>query len=183
MPVTLGGPPLADFSKPLQMLEDCHHRIEHFLQVLEKVAAQFGGKELSDDARRALEVSLTYFAHAAPRHTADEEVSLFPRMRSCSDPDVKAALDELDRLEADHRHAEQMHARVDELGRRWLAAGSLTGDELSEFQHIVADLRSIYAAHIRLEEQRVFKVAAHALNSDDLKSIGEEMRRRRNLSQ
>lgn len=37
MAVNLGEKPLATFSEPIEMLKDCHRRIEHFLGVLRKV--------------------------------------------------------------------------------------------------------------------------------------------------
>ena len=76
--VQIGQKPLADFSQPLEMMKDCHRRIEHFLDLLQTVVERFGDGELPEEGRRALEASLNYFAHAAPRHTADEEESLFP---------------------------------------------------------------------------------------------------------
>lgn len=179
-PIPLGGRPLADFTQPLQMLHDCHRRIEHFLEVLRKVAEQFGDRELSDEARRALDKSLVYFSEAAPRHTADEEQSLFPRMRTSSLPAVQTALSELDRLEADHREAEGMHARVETLGRHWLRVGRLNDAEVGEFRSLLDELTAIYAAHIRHEEDHVFVIAERALSADDLRSVGEEMRQRRN---
>lgn len=181
IPIPLGGPPLADFTQPLQMLEDCHRRIEHFLDVLRKVATQFGDGELTDEARRALTVSLTYFSEAAPRHTADEEESLFPRMRASADPTVRAALEELDQLEGDHRRAERLHEQVDVIGRRWLEVGSLASPELAELRKMLDELVAIYAEHIRHEEERVFTMAADAIGDQDLQTIGAEMRRRRNL--
>ncbi len=179
--IQLGGRPLADFNEPLRMLEDCHRRIEHFLDVLRKVADKFGEEELTDEGRRALDSSLTYFAEAAPRHTADEEESLFPRMRQSTDPAVHAALAELERLEADHRRAEVMHKRVDQLGRRWLAAGQLSIAEREEFRELVDGLTAIYAVHIPQEEQRVFTLAARALTASELQQLGDEMRVRRRL--
>jgi hemerythrin-like domain-containing protein len=179
MPIRLGDRPLADFSQPLQMLHDCHRRIEHFLDVLSRVAAECGDGELNDDARRALGTALTYFSEAAPRHTADEEQSLFPRMRTSLDPAVQAALIELDRLEADHRRAEDMHERVDALGRRWLAAGTLADAEFAELRSLLEELTAIYTTHIRQEEERVFVAAARALTANDLQKVGEEMRQRR----
>jgi hemerythrin-like domain-containing protein len=175
----MGPRPLADFTQPLEMLQDCHRRIEHFLDVLKKVATQFGDRELNDDARRALEVSLTYFSHAAPRHTADEEQSLFPRMRTSSDPAVQAAIGELDQLESDHRRAECMHQRVDVLGRGWLLNGRLPEKELAELCGLLVELTAIYGKHIRQEEEQVFVMAARALTADDLGRVGEEMRQRR----
>ena len=182
IPIQLGAAPLADFSEPLRMLEDCHRRIEHFLDVLRKVATQFATEDLTIEARRALDVALTYFSEAAPRHTADEEESLFPRMRNSTDPAVHAALQELESLETDHRRAEQLHDRVEAIGRRWLHVGRLNDSELAELRTLLDDLSSIYAAHIQQEEQRVFVLAADALSSDQLQTMGQEMRGRRGLA-
>jgi len=45
---------------------------------------------LTEETRAALESALRYFREAAPKHTADEEESLFPRMRQKRDPNVEA---------------------------------------------------------------------------------------------
>lgn len=177
--VTIGGKPLAGFDQPIELLKDCHRRIEHFLDVLRKVVEVCGDGVLSDEGRRPLETSLEYFAHAAPRHTADEEESLFPRMRRSGDAEVLAVMAELDRLEADHRRADERHAQVDELGRKWLATGSLEEGDLATLRALLDELVSLYAAHIQLEEQRMFEVAARMIDEGDLGEVGREMRRRR----
>jgi hemerythrin-like domain-containing protein len=38
---------------------------------------------------------------------------------------------------------------------------------------------ALYAVHIRLEDERVFEVAAQTLKASDLSEVGLEMRRRR----
>ncbi len=182
MAVNLGDKPLADFSRPLEMMSDCHRRIEHFLDVLNKVDARFGAGELTDEARRALEASLNYFANFAPRHTADEEQSLFPRLRCSQSTEARDALAELDRLERDHRQAEANHALVDRLGRQWLAAGHIDEGPRQSLQRALDELTAMYAAHIQLEEQQVFVVASHMLKPTQLREIGAEMKRRRSLT-
>ncbi len=177
--VQLGGRPLADFAQPLEMLQDCHRRIEHFLRVLTEVAKRFGDQQLDEESRRALETALDYFALAAPRHTADEEQSLFPRMRASEHPEVQAAFAELDRLEADHRAAEVMHQTVDSLGRRWLRDGYIIERDRSLMSNLLAKLSSIYKDHIRHEDTQVFRLASLVLSSDDLGQVGAEMRERR----
>ncbi len=72
---------------------------------------------------------------AAPRHTADEEVSLFPRLRDTSDP---AAAQGLDRLERDHHEATEHHAAVDVLVRRWLADNGLVLSQAAELRERLA---------------------------------------------
>ena len=72
---------LADFTDPIAMLNDCHRRIERFLGVLVNLSRERHVGELGEPARSALAAALHYFDAGAPLHTADEEESLFPRLR------------------------------------------------------------------------------------------------------
>jgi HEAT repeat protein len=80
-----------------------------FLGSLQHVA-EIIDRPLTDDARAALESALRYFRESAPKHTADEEESLFPRLRELQDPAIEKALATLDALEADHRKANTLEA-------------------------------------------------------------------------
>ena len=51
----------------------------------------------TDDVAQALETALRYFSQAAPKHTADEEESLFPRPRQVANPEVTTSLSRLTR--------------------------------------------------------------------------------------
>jgi hemerythrin-like domain-containing protein len=175
----IGAKPLAGFNEPLRMLVDCHRRIEHFLDVLRKVEQQFGDGELPDEGRRALQASLNYFAESAPRHTADEEASLFPRMRLSDSAEARGVVAEMERLESDHRTCEAGHATVDQIVRQWLAAGRLDPSQRAALKETLGQLAAIYAAHIDLEERRVFEVASRTLPADELRQIGAEMQQRR----
>jgi hypothetical protein len=81
MPITIGSKRESDFTDPIGMLGNCHRRIERFLNVLVTLATGEKGGLLTEEHRAALETSLRYFREAAPKHTADEEESLFPRLR------------------------------------------------------------------------------------------------------
>src|SRR5690606_29363620 len=109
MLVKIGGPVDHGFDAPLGLLSDCHRRIERFLEVLITIADARRGAELSPSDRDALSAALQYFRTAAPRHSADEEESLFPRLRASTHPEARAALARLEALEADHRVAEDHH--------------------------------------------------------------------------
>src|SRR5215468_10167073 len=100
MPIQIGGKNHS-FSEPTGLLSDCHRRIEMFLGSLERVAGATE-RPLNSESQQALEAALRYFREAAPRHTADEEESLFPRLRRLQGSDVHIALRQLDSLEADH---------------------------------------------------------------------------------
>ncbi len=163
---------------PLGLLSDCHRRVEMFLGVL-KAAAALDGRRLNDDERRSLDNALRYFREAAPKHTADEEQSLFPRMRQTGSPEAKSALTELEKLEADHRWADPLHTQVEALGQKWLAAGKLDGADATAFNEAVAQLGAMYARHIEIEEKVVFPAASRCLPKDEQHRIGLEMTARR----
>lgn len=182
MVVNLGDKPLAGFSEPIEMLKDCHRRIEHFLGVLRKVEHLYGERELEEDGRRALRAAIDYFASFAPRHTADEEQSLFPRMRRSDAPDAREALAELDRLENDHRRCEVCHSLVDRVVHDWLKTGRLGDMQRDSLRAALDELTIMYAAHIHLEEQRVFAIARRILSSEEIREIGEEMKERRSTT-
>lgn len=79
MPVQIGAT-THSYSEPTGLLSDCHRRIEMFLGSLERVAARVD-QPFSSEFRSAPEAALRYFHEAAPKHMADEEESLFPRLR------------------------------------------------------------------------------------------------------
>jgi len=108
MPVQIGAK-AHSFPDPTGLLSDCHRRIEMFLKSLQQVA-EIIDRPLTEEARSALESALRYFRESAPKHTADEEESLFPRLRQSHDPKMEAALQTLNGLESDHREAEALHA-------------------------------------------------------------------------
>jgi hypothetical protein len=55
-------------------------------------------------------------------------------------------------LEEEHRWADPLHAEVERLGMKYLAEGGLSSQEVDRFRVTVADLRSMYERHIRLED-------------------------------
>lgn len=110
------------------MLSDCHRRIEMFLGSLQAVAKVID-RPLAGEAREALDTALRYFREAAPKHTADEEESLFPRMRQLRQPAVDSALARVEELESDHRWAAPLHAEVERLGQKCLSGGRLSQAE------------------------------------------------------
>ncbi len=179
MPVQIGAP-THSFSDPTGLLSDCHRRIEMFLGALQSTAP-FLADSPSPEARTALETALVYFRNAAPRHNADEEESLFPRLRQAADPRVQAVLSKLAALEDEHRWAAPLHAEVDRLGSKYLSSGPLSAAEADTFRSAIERLVYMYREHIALEDEVVFPCAADVLSPEDKAAIGAEMARRRNL--
>ncbi len=179
MPVQIGIG-AHDFSHPTGLLSDCHRRIEMFLDSLEAVGRVID-RSATDETKRALMSALLYFRESAPKHTADEEESLFPRLRRVHDPDAQTALEKLNQLEKDHQSAELLHAEVERLGQSYLSKGSLSSAEVRNFRNAIADLKSMYQHHISIEDQLVFPVAARVLPQSDQAAIGQEMAARRGV--
>src|SRR5512138_2593969 len=147
MPVQIGEK-AHNFTDPTGLLSDCHRRIEMFMRALEGVA-KLVDSPLDEETRQALTTALGYFREAAPKHTADEEESLFPRMRSRGGSDVEAALERVAALEGDHRRAEELHAETDALFREWLYEGRLNVEKEARLRVAMAELLAIYNEHIR----------------------------------
>jgi hemerythrin-like domain-containing protein len=177
MPVQIGAS-VSNFSNPTGLLSDCHRRIEMFLGSLEAVAKVID-RPLNDEVAHALASALHYFREAAPKHTADEEESLFPRLRRIHHPDVQSALAKLEVLEKDHRWATPLHAEVERLGQCYLSRANLPDTEVGAFRNAVAQLAAMYRRHIQVEDDLVFPVAAQLLSPIDQSSISQEMAARR----
>jgi len=180
MPVQIGSV-AHHFTDPVGLLMDCHRRVEMFIRALDHVA-QTSGEPLSDENRRSLDLSLRYFREAAPKHTADEEESLFPRLRKISDEQLQTALARLDELESDHRWAEPLHARAEELGSKYLNDGRLSTEDADTFRNAVHQLCEMYQHHIEVEDREVFPVANRVLGAQAKKLIADEMQHRRGLN-
>jgi hemerythrin-like domain-containing protein len=178
--IQIGAKKASNFRDPIGLLTDCHRRVERFLSMLTQVAAQAHGGPLPAEHQTALEKALRYFREAAPKHTADEEESLFPRLRALNRPGMKQVLAEVDNLEHDHADAQISHAEVDRLGQGWLASGSLPPDDVARLSKLLTGLAELYRTHIQIEERDVFPIAA-LLNAAERDAIGAEMAARRRL--
>jgi hemerythrin-like domain-containing protein len=179
MLLKIGQPLDHGFDQPLGLLSDCHRRIEHFLGVLMAILRDADGGALSASQQTELETALTYFATAAPRHTADEEESLFPKLRRLSGPDANRVMAIITRLHDDHHSVGDHHVSVDWLVRKWIADRHLLPDDARELGERLVALQGIYQEHIAIEDRELFPAAGRLLSSDDLRAIGREMAARR----
>ena len=179
MGIQIGARPDAGFDDPLGMLKDCHRRIEHFLRILCVVVERAHGRAMTQEESAAIQAALSYFQVGGKRHNADEEESLFPRLRAAgADP---AELEQVGVLENDHRNAERLHAEIDRLYAAWLETGWLNVDDEAVLRSTAERLQGIYAQHIEIEEKIVFPHAAERLNKEALAEIGDEFRARRDI--
>src|SRR6202051_458828 len=170
MAIQIGAKPDSGFDDPIGMLKDCHRRIESFLGILCVVVDRAQGRNLTDEERDAVKAALEYFRTGGQRHTADEEESLFPRLRRSN----AKSFEEIDRLEDDHHEANDLHGSVERLYSKWIEAGGLGLEETQQLLSQTTRLKQLYSDHIRVEETIVFARALEVLDSHAIATIGTE---------
>jgi hemerythrin-like domain-containing protein len=176
MAIQIGAKPDSGFDDPIGMLIDCHRRIERFLHVLCMVADRARNRALADEEVTAIQSALQYFRVGGLRHTADEEESLFPRLRAKS---ITGNFEEIGGLENDHRHANVLHDTVDALYTAWIASGNLNSENEQRLRSATEQLKHLYEEHIQIEEKIVFPRATEMLDSKTMTVIGQEFQTRR----
>jgi len=176
MAVQIGAKPDSGFEDPIGMLTDCHRRIEQFLNILATVAERVSGRGLTGEEAAAVQAALQYFRTGGVRHTADEEESLFPRLRAETE---SGSMAKLDALEADHETAAALHEAVEQIYFEWLKNGAPSSERETELRAAMERLKGLYQAHIAVEESVVFPQAAKVLDRATIASIGQEFRARR----
>jgi len=159
------------FDDPLGMLVACHRRIERELGTLARLQRHLPEHGCDDDARTAARAIMKYFDGAAPNHHADEEGSVFPRLLASGQAVAGPLIDDLERE----------HATLATNWRRLrpLLAGIASSARANLAPKQVNDLRAMYAAHIRREENVLIPLAARVLDAEALRQIGQEMAARR----
>jgi pyridoxamine 5'-phosphate oxidase len=178
---TINQPHIPDFTNPLGLLVHCHQRIEAQLSALERAGDILRASDTRSLAGvfAAIDLACAHFAIAGVKHTEDEDVSLFPRLRERGGTAGQDALAAMAELESQHRTAEKLHAELDQLVRDLPRDGSADAKAIDRFGEVVSELTSLYRPHILLENNFVFPVAARVLPADEIQTLGEEMRARR----
>lgn len=172
--------PMDGFAEPLMLWSACHQRGQRVALLLHRL---FGHLKLHgpSDATRVTAVEVRrYLVEAAPRHHADEDLDLFPRLRRQIDahgkriPEAGRAMEALDVLERDHLRLEDQWQRVQ-------AALVHAEAAVPTLEHcaIVDEFADGFITHHEIEDQVVSPVAQRALTADDLAAIGASMAARR----
>lgn len=179
--LNINQPHIPDFTDPLRLMVHCHQRIEAQLSSLQRAGEVVRGADTGKlaTAFAAVDVACNHFAIAGVRHTLDEEISLFPRLRDLGGAAGREALAAISDLEFQHRTAELLHSEFDDLVRYFPRDGSADTREIDYFNQIVSELAVLYRPHILLENNLVFPIAASVLPASEIQQIGKEMRARR----
>lgn len=181
MPVSIGSQPDHSFEQPIGLLGDCHRRIERFLAAQLEIAQTARGGRMDERQSEAMEKSRRYFAKAAPWHTQDEELSLFPKLQVSNNPQVHNTLAQVARLELQHRQAQAMHEEVDALIERWLEDKVLSQRDAQQLLDLLTSLQVVYQEHIAFEDNVLFPLAMRVLTPSQIRQIGREMAARRGI--
>ncbi len=178
MSVQIGAKPDSGFDDPLGMLKDCHRRIEHFLGILHLVAERAADRALNPEEVSAVKAAVQYFHTGGERHNADEEQSIFSRLRSFPAAGAEF-LALLARLEQDHARSAELHEAIDWLFTDWMVKGELEPSQRERLLSNTAALQDLYKKHIALEETAILPRAAELLNAETIAVIGREFSARR----
>ena len=136
------------------------------------------GGRITEEERDVVKAALQYLRTGGQRHTADEEESLFPRLRKSD----ATSFTEIDRLVGDHCEASGLHSSVEQLYTIWTESGSLGPEDTRLLLSETERIKQLYSAHIEVEETIVFARALQVLDSQAIAAIGTEFRFRRKLT-
>ena len=166
--------PAASFEQPFEMLAACHDRVRRSLQRLQRLAAYLRERGTDEPARQAAADVLRYFDIAAPHHHEDEERHVFPPLLAEGTPAVQAAVR---RLQRDHVEMAAAWATLRPALQRIAdgSAGALQETDERALEHFV----SLYAEHLRTEDEEVYPAARERIDAPTLAEMGCEMAQRR----
>ncbi|NNE67012.1 MAG: hemerythrin domain-containing protein [Pyrinomonadaceae bacterium] len=171
----------ADFSKPLDFLFHCHQRIAANLEGLRRAAGDLKVAEPSDIPTVIETVSgvLTYLSSAGAKHTLDEEVSLFPRIRNHNDDGTEEIFEVLDQLESQHKRAASIEGRLATMAESLALIERPDTNSIDLFNDLAESLYDLYKPHIQIENEFVFPASAQILTAGEQLEAGKEMYARR----
>ncbi|MFC5551826.1 pyridoxamine 5'-phosphate oxidase [Massilia aerilata] len=171
-----------DFDQPVAVLKHCHGRIRKQLATLEKLLAHLPLHRAEDggadqQARQAASAVLRYFEKAAHLHHDDEEQDLIPMLRAVARGEDAATLQALAPvILQDHK---DMDAMWQDLHEQLAAIADGSGAQLSG--STVQRFSQRYLNHMEREESTMAPMALRLFDAQQMKQLGEAMRRRRGI--
>lgn len=166
------GAPAATIDSPIEHLVACHRRIEQRLDTLVNAADHLTDQRAA--AVEAIRKSIHFLDTNGSFHTADEEDSLFPRLRPKLTPEELAFVDS---LEAEHGTADTIYRELKKLAPA--AADQSSEDSIRQFAECARRFRGLYQKHIQSEDRILTALARRSLDAADIEQISQEMRARR----
>lgn len=159
----------------VDLLLECHERIRRFTRVALWLAhAEDAPAAAVEETARSV---LRYFTEALPRHAADEDESVMPRLLALPLPDGSRTAVRL--MSHQHPALEEVLAG---LAPAWGAIAADPGalpSYAEEMRRATDRLQGMWAIHLSLEENTVFPLMREHLSPRTLEDIRAEMRARR----
>lgn len=168
--------PGCEFDDPIGLLKNDHLKIKRALHVLWVIADRAAGRALTNEEMYAVRSAMNCVRVDGARHTADEEESLFPRLRAKA---ITGDSEELSVIEDNRRIADRQRAIVQSLYSAWMSAGALRSESQLRLQSCTETLKRLFEQHIQSEERIVFPRAQQLLDAESIAAIGQEVRARR----
>lgn len=163
----------------VDMLLACHQRIRNFTGIATRLGEVEGAG--ASEIANAAETVHRYYSIALPLHEADENDSVYPRLRDrLTDASERASLQS---MVDQHGPIDAVVARLLPLWeqlrvhpeRLAVSAPALRQDSLT--------LQQLWTEHLALEEQIVFPLIRARLTPEDLRDIHREMKHRRGVTE
>jgi iron-sulfur cluster repair protein YtfE (RIC family) len=164
-----------DTSDAVDLLLGCHQRIRHFTAMALRLAAPDAPRDQIGAAAGAV---YRYYSVALPLHEADENQSVYPRLRAA----LSAAGATL--AAAANQAMVDQHVEIDKLIARLLPQWAELPAHPEKAPATAATAARLHAAwqeHLELEEQVVFPALRSFLTPQDRDAIRQEMSQRRQL--
>lgn len=154
---------------PIELLQACHDKVRRFAGLTLRLRAHLAAQGPDEQAQEAARSILRYFDLAAPLHHEDEDVDLFPALRTLGQAELDASIDAL-------------QAQHDSLGHLWQALrpwlNATVAGKACAAPAEVDDFAVSYPAHAAREEAEIYPAAAQ-LSAIQLRQISDAMVRRR----
>ncbi len=161
----------------VDMLLACHQRIRNFTGIAVRLADAAGA--VLPEIANAAEAVHRYYSIALPLHEADENDSVYPRLRAnLSDSSERESLQA---MVDQHGPIDEVVAR---LVPRWAEVKQhpeKLPSQAAELRADAARLQQLWREHLALEEEIVFPLIRSRLTADDLQAIHAEMKHRRGI--
>lgn len=172
--------PAAGFDQPLELWLACHDRVRRMTGLLQRLHEHLQESGADESAQATATSIRRYFDEAAPRHHEDEEVDLFPllrsRLRARAPRKAKAVNAALDRLQSDHVAMGKLWQTL----RPTLAAIE-RGETVALDGDLVRNFANSYREHCEVEDTVIADALKCCLDDKDIDALGRAMAERRGV--
>ncbi len=157
----------------VDLLLECHERIRSFIGLARRLseAQNVSENEIRDAAARVVR----YFSESLPKHVADEEESILPRL-SGRQADLDAALESMRREHEEHApHLE----RLLEICRTLQVSPARLDETRASLAQAAVSLERDFQIHLEQEESTILPAIRSLLTHDEREAMLHELRARR----